>query len=80
MAVLRCRTVRELISICRSDQQAWIKLKRFYKNVGVKAYPEKRGKISDLVLEGGKYEFQKDNEHITVEVSTRSLYRAMDFS
>jgi hypothetical protein len=59
---------RQLIEICHRDKQAWMKLRKFFKNVTVKAFPAKRGKIADLVLEGGKHEFWKNGEMMTVEV------------
>lgn len=68
MLVLKCgQDVRTFVGMCAGDQQAWRKLQKFYKGVVVTA-PSKKGKIAELVLEGGMYEFLKDNATITVAV------------
>ncbi|KAI0705837.1 Piwi-domain-containing protein, partial [Cytidiella melzeri] len=72
MEVLRCRNTRELVDLCNRDQQAWNKLRRFYKNVSIVAIPAKKGKIAELVKEAGKYEFLKDGQMTTVEEHFRS--------
>ncbi|KAI0094028.1 Piwi domain-containing protein [Irpex rosettiformis] len=66
MEVLGCKDYRRFVDLCANNQQAWSKLRKFYKNVIVEAHPSKKGKISELILEGGNYQFMKDSETKTV--------------
>lgn len=72
--VLNCRDTRELVRECASDQ-LFQKLRSFLKGVMVTTEPGKRTKrIADVVRSAGSEEFFKDDEKITIAVSTSDSY------
>ena len=67
--MLGCTSPLSFIQLCARDQQAWNKLCRFFKNIKIKAYPSRKGKIAELILDAGNVKFTNPSgEILTVEV------------
>ena len=70
--MLNCRETRELVRACAADQR-FQTLRGFLKGVLVIVQPGNRTKrIADLVRSAGDEEFFKDDQKISVAVSTFS--------